>query len=119
MYKIKVIDEFSGAHKLRNYKGKCETLHGHNWKIEVSVYASALNPQGMLIDFKDLKAIVKKILSGLDHKYLNDLPYFRKKNPTSENITYFIHKHLAGFLKNKKIKVTVWETESSCASFVK
>jgi len=115
MYEIKVIDEFSGAHSLRHYKGKCESLHGHNWGVEVLVPDSKLNALGMVMDFKDLKSELKKVLSLLDHKYLNSLPYFKKKNPTSENIAFFIHKELSKRIK-RRLKVSVWETESSAAS---
>lgn len=118
MYEIKIIDEFSGAHNLRNYKGKCEALHGHNWKVEVLLQSNTLNSQGMVMDFKELKDKLKNILSSLDHKYLNDMPYFKKKNPTSENVAHFIHKKLSQKV-NKKIRVSVWETTASCASFEK
>ena len=117
MYKIKVLDEFSGAHNLRHYKGKCESLHGHNWKVEVSVYAARLDQKGMVMDFRDLKAGLRKVLAGLDHKYLNDVAYFRKKNPTSENMAEYIHAKLRVMLKTEKMKVSVWETDSSCASY--
>lgn len=116
MYEIKIIDEFSSAHNLRNYKGKCETLHGHNWKIEVLLGSNALNSQGMVMDFKILKDKLKEVLSSLDHKYLNDIPYFKKENPTSENIARFIHERLSRDI-NQKMKVSVWETDTSCASF--
>ena len=118
MYEIKIIDEFSGAHNLRNYKGKCEALHGHNWKVEVLLQSNTLNSQGMVMDFKELKDKLKNILLSLDHKYLNDMPYFKKTNPTSENVAHFIHKKLSQKV-NKKIKVSVWETTASCASFEK
>ena len=116
MYEIKIIDEFSSAHNLRNYKGKCETLHGHNWKIEVLLGSNTLNFQGMVMDFKTLKDKLNEVLSSLDHKYLNDLPYFKKENPTSENIARFIHECLSKSIK-EKMKVSVWETDTSCASF--
>ncbi|MBN1353271.1 MAG: 6-carboxytetrahydropterin synthase QueD [Candidatus Omnitrophica bacterium] len=127
MYEIKVTDEFSGAHNLRNYKGKCEALHGHNWKIEVSVCSDTLDKNGMIMDFKELKNKLTGVLDGLDHKYLNDLSYFKKKNPTSENIAAFIHRKLserlsysgscAGGSASRKISVSVWETSASCASY--
>ena len=116
MYEVKILDEFCGAHNLRHYKGKCEALHGHNWKIELTVYSKALDKTGMIIDFTELKSKLRNILSKLDHKHLNDLAYFKKKNPTSENIAYFIHDKLSKVLK-KKIKVSVWETGTSSASF--
>lgn len=118
MYEIKVSEEFSSAHNLKHYKGKCEALHGHNWRVEVLVYKRGLDEQGMVMDFKKLKDRLKAILNNLDHKYLNDLPYFKKKNPTSENIARFIHERLSRAI-GKKIKVSVWETSSSCASFYK
>ena len=117
MYEIKVIDEFCGAHNLRNYKGKCESLHGHNWTIETILYSKKLNDTGMIIDFKELKEKLKEVSSELDHAYLNDLPYFKKNNPTSENIAKFIHDKLSEKIKDKRIKVSIWETSNSCASF--
>ena len=116
MYEIKITDEFSGAHRLRNYRGKCESLHGHNWRVEISAYSAKLNSQGMVMDFKDLKASLRKALEILDHKHLNDLPYFKKKNPTSENIAEFIHKKLKCKIRYK-LKVCVWETDRSQACY--
>ncbi|MBL7155747.1 MAG: 6-carboxytetrahydropterin synthase QueD [Candidatus Omnitrophica bacterium] len=119
MYEIKVREEFSGAHNLRNYKGKCEELHGHNWKIEVAVTSGTLDKKGMVMDFNDLKKFLRNIISSFDHKYLNDLAYFKKENPTSENIARFIQESLSRSIKKKKIKVSVWETDNSCASYEK
>ena len=116
MYEIKVIDDFSGAHNLLHYKGKCEKLHGHNWKVELSVYSETLDKTGMVMDFKDVKKILQKTLVKLDHKYLNDIAFFKKNNPTSENIARFIHKELSRAI-NKEIKVSVWETERSRATY--
>ena len=118
MYEIRVTEEFCGAHNLRHYKGQCEELHGHNWKVEISIYSKTLDKTGMVIDFKIVKDKLRKILQILDHKYLNDIPYFRKINPTSENIAEFVHNKLSALIK-KKIKVTIWETSSSSASFEK
>ncbi|MFH1594364.1 MAG: 6-carboxytetrahydropterin synthase QueD [Candidatus Omnitrophota bacterium] len=116
MYEIKVKSEFSGAHNLRNYKGKCEELHGHNWTIEVTVCGRRLNKKGMVMDFNDLKTLLERTLQKLDHKYLNDLSFFKVTHPTSENIAHFIYTSLSGTIK-KKLKVSVWETSNSCASF--
>jgi len=115
MYEIKVISEFSGAHNLRHYKGKCEDLHGHNWKIEVSVAGDKLDEAGMIVDFRELKAKLNKVLEILDHKLLNDLGFFKKINPTSENIAKYIYDKL-GF---NPAKVTVWETDASAATYYK
>ena len=116
MYEVTVNAEFSAAHSLRRYEGKCEQLHGHNWKIEATISTKSIDKLGMVIDFKVLKAILKEITEPLDHAYLNDVPYFKKANPTSENIAEFIYINL----KKAKIPVTrvkVWETDTSSATF--
>ena len=115
MYKIKVELGFSSAHNLRGYKGKCEELHGHNWKVEVEVGSKKLDKTGMVMDFTYLKDKLKKVLEPMDHKYLNKIPYFKKVNPTSENIAKYIFDKLStslsvGNLKGLNIlEVTVWE----------
>ncbi len=115
MYSIKVEANFSSAHNLRGYKGRCEDLHGHNWKVELTVQAKELNKIGMVQDFRFLKDKLNAVLDKLDHKHLNELGYFKKVNPTSENIAKYIFDCLAGI---KGIKsVTVWESENSCATY--
>lgn len=122
MYNISIRTEFNSAHKLRDYKGKCEGLHGHNWTVEVVVGGQRLNKIGMLVDFTDLKKEVSELLDQLDHKYLNELKMFKKINPTSENIAKFIYNGLVGICKKYKVRpvrVTIWETPTSCASYEK
>jgi len=116
MYSIKVEASFSSAHNLRGYKGKCEELHGHNWKIEVSAAKYKLDKVGMVADFKLLKAHLCGILDKLDHKYLNNIPYFTKVNPTSENIAKFIYDSLRARVPCVK-SVTVWESDNSSATY--
>lgn len=120
MYEIKVLGEFSSAHRLKNYKGKCENLHGHNWKVEVIVSGEVLDKTGLIIDFGVLKEKLNFVLKQLDHKNLNKIPFFYRTNPTSENISYYIFKKMKSLLKNFPVrieKVTVWENEKQCASF--
>lgn len=130
MYKVKIISNFSAAHFLRNYKGKCEALHGHNWKVEVLVLGSKLNSSGMVIDFNEIKKNTKDILNDLDHKYLNELDYFSAKggsasggegcNPSSEEIARFIFTKLKDKISvdgGKLKEIRVWETENSCAAY--
>ena len=116
MYSIKVELSFSSAHNLREYKGKCESLHGHNWKIEAVASKGKLDKAGMLLDFKYLKSQLGEILEELDHTYLNEHPYFKKVNPTSENIAKYIYDRLQG--KGLSVKaVTVWESQNCCARY--
>lgn len=114
MYNIKVEADFSAAHNLRGYKGKCEALHGHNWKVEVAVGATKLDKTGMVLDFTDLKQKLHRVLEKLDHRYLNNLPYFKKFNPTSENIAKYIYDNLR--IQGLE-SVTVWESEKSAATY--
>ena len=118
MYKISVKSSFSSAHFLRQYKGKCENTHGHNWGVEVSASSPRLG-NGMVMDFGDLKKLLKKILSGLDHAFLNEKPYFKKKNPTSENIAEYIFVKLETDLPRgvKLLEVGVSETEKNTAAY--
>lgn len=116
MYKIKVEAHFSAAHNLRGYRGKCEQLHGHNWKVEARVSSAKLDKSGMLMDFKFLKAELNKILEKLDHKYLNGIPYFKKANPTSENIASYIYGRLKPRVEILE-SITVWESENACATY--
>jgi 6-pyruvoyltetrahydropterin/6-carboxytetrahydropterin synthase len=120
MYEITVLSHFSGAHRLRYLHGKCEELHGHNWKVEASVVSDRLNKEGVVIDFNILKQRLEKVLKLLDHTYLNDLPYFSGKEPSSENIAKYIFDKLKRELKNHHgilRKVTAWESETSCATY--
>ncbi len=116
MYTVKVEASFSSAHNLRGYKGKCEDLHGHNWKVEAAVSGKKLDDIGMVMDFKYLKMKLNEVLEGLDHKYLNDIPYFKKINPTSENIAKYIYDKLKPFVQDLGL-VTVWESENSSATY--
>ena len=120
MYELKVITDFAAAHQLRNFRGECEKLHGHNWRIEVILSGDRLNQAGLLIDFKDIKTAAKKILEELDHSYLNDLPQFKNENPSSENIASYLFKRLGTELNKSHVKVTkvtAWESDSACASY--
>ena len=116
MYSIKVEGDFSSAHNLRGYHGRCEDLHGHNWKVEVIIQSKVLDKIGMLVDFKIVKTKLYSVLDKLDHKYLNNIAYFKKNNPTSENIAKYIYDRL----KEQKLKVSsviVWESEKCCATY--
>ncbi len=120
MYEITVYSHFSGAHRLRCLQGRCEALHGHNWKIEVCVVSNRLNREGIVIDFKVLKQKVGKILETLDHTYLNDLAPFAKREPSSECISKYIFDKLKAELKRYSVKVkrvTAWESDTASATY--
>ena len=120
MYEIKIISDFAAAHQLREYGGECENLHGHNWKIEVCVIGEKLEDNGLLIDFRVIKNATKMVVRELDHAFLNDLPYFKNINPSSENIARYIFESLKRELHNENArvdKVSAWESDSACASY--
>jgi 6-pyruvoyltetrahydropterin/6-carboxytetrahydropterin synthase len=120
MFTVHISTHFSSAHFLRNYKGKCENLHGHNWKVEVRVLRPDLDSLGMVIDFGELKAMAKAVLQDLDHHNLNDIEYFSEHNPSSEEIARYIYRRLAGQVRQRGCtlkEVRVWETGNSCAVY--
>jgi 6-pyruvoyltetrahydropterin/6-carboxytetrahydropterin synthase len=116
MYSLRVEGSFSSAHNLRGYKGKCEDLHGHNWRVELCVKSLDLDNIGMVLDFKFLKKRLSVILDKMDHKYLNKLTYFKRINPTSENIARYIYSQLKNGIPELK-SITVWENSTSCATY--
>lgn len=120
-YEVKIITDFSAAHNLRNFRGRCENLHGHNWKIEVVLRGTQLDESGVLVDFGEIKEITRDLLGEIDHRYLNDLPFFREHNPSSENIARYLFYGLAQRLNNQNrwlYKVSAWESADACATFM-
>ena len=112
--------QFSSAHRLRNYHGKCENLHGHNWRVRLFVTRAVLDATGFVMDFKVLDAVLKEIMEILDHKDLNSLKEFETINPTAENIAILVfnlaEEKIAQLDKDVKVsKVCVWESDKSCA----
>jgi 6-pyruvoyltetrahydropterin/6-carboxytetrahydropterin synthase len=121
VYELKVLSDFAAAHNLRNFRGKCEQLHGHNWKIEVVLRGTELDESGVVVDFSEVKEAVRQLLSEIDHKYLNDLPYFATHNPSSENIARYLFERLGESLDNGNRwihSVTAWESTDACATFM-
>ncbi|MEW6118001.1 MAG: 6-carboxytetrahydropterin synthase QueD [Nitrospirota bacterium] len=121
MYELMIETGFASAHQLRGYKGKCENLHGHNWRVQVYVTAERLNELDIAIDFHDLKAQTNEIIAQLDHTCLNNVFPFTEKNPSSENIARWIfeslRKRLTGYSNVSVSAVTVWESESASATY--
>ena len=120
MFEINIITTIAAAHRLRGYKGKCEEIHGHNWKVEVYVQSEKLDDIGMVMDFKDLKKKTEQLLKLYDHKYLNEVAPFDKINPSSENLARSIYKELSKKINNKNCmvsKVKVWESDDTAANY--
>ncbi len=121
MYELKIISQFAAAHQLREFHGKCEQLHGHNWKVEVYVTGDQLGKDGLLIDFRMIKKATEKVLNELDHKFLNELEPFRTINPSSENIARYVYESLDQELTSGNVKVSKvssWESDSACATYM-
>jgi len=120
VYRISVEQHFDAAHALRGYQGKCETLHGHRFKVVARVEASTLDEIGLAYDFTELKAHMAGIIARFDHTNLNDIPPFDKLNPSSENIAANIYKELKSRLAGDKVSLTaveVWESPQTGVSY--
>jgi 6-pyruvoyltetrahydropterin/6-carboxytetrahydropterin synthase len=120
MFELMIETYFSAAHQLRGYQGRCEKLHGHNWKVQVYVLAEKLNETELAMDFHDLKRVTDEVLEPLDHGFLNDIFPFTEKNPSSENIAKWIFDSLKKKLPEETVSlsgITVWESESASATY--
>jgi len=120
-FEVMIERNFSSAHQLRGYRGKCENLHGHNYKIEIYARGSELNNIGLLVDFVELKEAADDLVSYLDHKNLNELePFVTEQNPSAENVARFILKRLAARIDDDRVqiyKVRCFETPTSVATY--
>ena len=120
MYKLMIRTSFAAAHNLINYQGDCENLHGHNWKVDVTVITSELDKAGLGVDFKVLKREAGVIIQELDHKYLNDNPAFDNISPSSEHIARYLYQRISERLNNDVLKVdsvAVWESDNASATY--
>ena len=123
MFEVTVDDSFAAGHYLRNYKGKCENPHGHNYKVRVTLAGRELDRAGLLLDFKDLREVMKHVIDRLDHQMINDLEPFTVINPSAENLAkYFydetnarLQKTTSGRVQVKQ--VTVFETDNTTATY--
>lgn len=117
MFEILVVDSFDAAHCIRGYKGSCEKLHGHTYKVEARFRKAGLDDQGLSIDFREAKSSLKYILDYLDHTFINDLPEFQVDNASAENIAKFIYSRLKETFNEALYNVTVWETPTSAVTY--
>ena len=122
MFEVCVEQVFASAHALRNYKGKCENVHGHNWKVQVVIEGQKLDDTGMLVDFIDVKHLMGEILERLDHQFLNEIPPFDVVNPSAENIAEYFYQRMTEGLEQTPVPVRVqsvkiWETDIQSATY--
>ena len=123
MYEVTVEETFAAGHYLRNYKGKCENPHGHNYRVRLTLGGHELDRAGLLLDFKDMKRVVRDVIEYLDHRMINDLEPFTVLNPSAENLAKYFFDEAGKRLKestNGRVvirRVTVWETDNSIASY--
>ena len=121
MFEVSVEEVFPAGHSLRNYHGKCENVHGHNYRVRVTVNGPDVDENGLLVDFAVVKKLVRAVKDRLDHQFLNDLEPFDKINPSAENIAKYFYDEIAGGLQvsngAKVSEVKIWETDITYASY--
>ena len=123
MFEVTVEDTFAAGHYLRNYKGKCENPHGHNYKVKVTLAGKELDKAGLLVDFKDLREVMKHVIDRLDHQMINDLEPFTQLNPSAENLAKYFFDETNNKLQgetNGRVHVkdvTIWETDTTTARY--
>ncbi len=121
MFEVTIEQTFAAGHALRNYHGKCENVHGHNYRCEVTVEGEQLDHVGLLVDFVLLKKVVQSVIDRMDHQWLNDFPPFDVLNPSAENIAKFIYDEVnKGIPAGPSVRlgsVRLWETDTSYATY--
>ncbi len=124
MFEVCVEETFAAGHALRNYRGKCENVHGHNYRVRISIEGETLDQAGLLVDFVELKAIMRAIIERLDHQFLNDVEPFDKLNPSAENMARYFYQEMAkgldGGVRTNLVRVSevkIWETDTATATY--
>jgi 6-pyruvoyltetrahydropterin/6-carboxytetrahydropterin synthase len=121
MFEVSVEETFAAGHALRGYRGKCENVHGHNYRVRVTIQGEQLDSAGLLVDFVELKRTLRAIVERLDHTFLNDVPPFDKLNPSAENMArYFYEEMTQGLAGDNTVRVAemkIWETDTATATY--
>jgi 6-pyruvoyltetrahydropterin/6-carboxytetrahydropterin synthase len=121
MFEVTIEETFAAGHALRNYHGKCENVHGHNYRCQVTIEGAELDDIGLLVDFVELKRVVHGVLDRLDHQWLNEFPPFDVLNPSAENMARYIYQQVAEGLKVRAgvriALVKLWETDTAYATY--
>lgn len=121
MFEVSVEQTFAAGHALRNYRGKCENVHGHNYRVQVNLEGEQLDKTGLLVDFTEVKRAMREVIETLDHQFINDIPPFTELNPSSENMALYFYQRLTdGIHAETPVRitaVTVWETDIQSACY--
>jgi 6-pyruvoyltetrahydropterin/6-carboxytetrahydropterin synthase len=122
MFEVSVEDTFSAGHALRGYKGKCENVHGHNYRVRVTLQGPQLDTIGLLVDFTELKRAMREVMGRLDHQFVNDLEPFKSVNPSAENLAKYFYDEVTSLLPAlppgaRITDVIIWETDTSRAQY--
>jgi 6-pyruvoyltetrahydropterin/6-carboxytetrahydropterin synthase len=123
MFEISVEEDFSAAHRLKEYSGNCEHLHGHNWRVQATFRASQLDSLGLAFDFRTARKMLHSTISVYDHKYLNELALFESSNPSCEMLARQIFLAIGKALADSSVpgvrlaKVTLWESDHAFVSY--
>jgi 6-pyruvoyltetrahydropterin/6-carboxytetrahydropterin synthase len=123
MFEVSVEQVFAAGHALRNYKGKCENIHGHNWRVQVVIEGEQLDGTGLLVDFIDVKDLMGSVIARLDHQFLNEVAPFDVKNPSAENIAEYFYEQMSTGLAATPVpvrirQVKIWETDIQSATYL-
>ena len=121
MFEITIDETFAAGHALRNYRGKCENVHGHNYRVQITVEGPELDSNGLLIDFVELKRLTMEVIDYLDHRFINDLPPFDAINPSAENLAKYFYDRVSAGMRAGALaqiaEVRIWETDTSVAAY--
>src|SRR5258708_2238154 len=120
MYEVSVEQTFAAAHALRGYRGACENVHGHNFRVRALIQGEKLNELGFLVDFVFVEGLLRELTGRLDHRFLNEVAPFDVRNPTAENLAEYFCEGLSRGLQGQAVgvrEVTVWENDSMSASY--
>ena len=125
MFEVEVDETFAAGHALRHYRGKCENVHGHNWRVMVTFVGDSVDKAGMLVDFVEVKKSMHKVIDYLDHQFINDLKPFDVLSPSAENIAKFFFDQMTNDIAAtpsdvvcKIAKVKIWETDDASATYI-
>jgi 6-pyruvoyltetrahydropterin/6-carboxytetrahydropterin synthase len=124
MFEVTVEETFAAGHSLRGYHGKCEHLHGHNYRVRVTLEGERLDSAGLLVDFSEIKRLLRSLIERWDHRFLNEVPPFDVLNPTAENMARYFYEEMARGLEAgarevpvRLAQVKIWETDTATAAY--